>query len=343
MNKFSIKNIGTGLGDCFIIEIVSREEQCVILVDGHREKQSQESFTFIKENIKSYDKIDYLIITHIDDDHIGGILKLLELPANDEVALKMKNAIIVYNNVTSPIVNYEQARRLEKILIGRKVINTCKKDYINYNDGFLKILSCDKREKFDPEEFENYKGHPVMTFIHPNNVGDVEKVRSDYNRKLNTDGSFRKPNSTLVNQYSIVFLIEFMKKRVLFTGDASITDLSEKVMRLKNIIDSGDDGAHMNPIKKMNKKIDMIKLPHHGADENNKGLIELVRKSACNLFFVTGEKNWNERHPAKSVLNDLYNELSNKLRIYTKIDMTKYINHDEVIRNDDEINILETE
>ncbi len=342
MNKFLIRNIGSGLGDCFFIEIVNREEQCVILVDGHREKQSQEFFTLIKENIKSYERIDYVIITHIDDDHIGGVLKLLELPANDEVALKMKNATIVYNNVTSPIVNYEQARRLEKNLIGRKVINTCKKDYTNYNDGFLKILSCNKREKFDPEEFENYHGHPVMTFIHPNNVGDIEKVRTDYNRKLNDDGSIRKPNSTLVNKYSIVFLIEFMQKRVLFTGDASIKDLSEKVMRLKNIIDLSDDTTYMNPIQKKDKKIDMIKLPHHGADLNNNGLMELVRKSACHLFLVTGEKIWNKKHPDESLLNKLYKELNNKLRIYTKINMQEYENHDEVIRNDDEINILET-
>ena len=343
MNKFVIRNFGSGLGDCFFIEMVNEKEKCVIMVDGHKERQSEESFRYIKENINSYDKIDYLIVTHIDDDHIGGILKLLELPENDEVALKIRNSVIIYNNITSPIINYEQARRLENILLGRKVINTCKKDYSIYNGDFLKILSYDKRVKFDPDEFENYKENPVMTFIHPNNVGDVEKVIDDYNRKLHSDGTLDKPNSKLVNQYSIVFLIEFMGKRALFTGDASIVDISEKVMKLKNIIGSADGVTNKKQNNEISKRIDIIKIPHHGADENNNGLIELVKKCICNSFFITGEKEWNERHPAKSLLNELYKELSNKLRIYTKVNMTKYQYHNEVIRSDDEINILEIE
>jgi hypothetical protein len=66
-----------------------------------------------------------------------------------------------------------------------------------------------------------------MIFIHPNNVGDVEKVRDDYKRKVQSDGTIGIPNSKLVNQYSIVFLVEFMGKRAHFTGDASIVDIYE--------------------------------------------------------------------------------------------------------------------
>lgn len=313
------------------------------MIDGHKERQNEKSFEWIKENISGYEKIDYLIVTHIDDDHIGGILKLLELPENDKVSKKLKNTIFIYNSVTSSTINYEQARRLEKILSGRKVINTCKKDYSMYDGELLRILPYDKRVKFDPDDYENYKEFPVMTFIHPNDANDVEKVRDDYNRKIRSDGTIGKPNHELVNQHSIVFLMEFMGKRVLLAGDAYIKDISEKVLNLKNIVGLVNDKKAQNSKEEKCKKMDAIKIPHHGAAENNKGLSEFVKKCDCHRFIITGEKEWNEKHPAKSLLNELYDVFGKKLRIYTNIDMSKYQYCNDVVKQVEEINMLENE
>ena len=345
MSKFIIKNIGEGLGDCFIIEIKGEkaEEECIILVDGRQERQGKLSFDYMKDSIKNYEKIDYLIITHIDDDHIGGILKLLELPDNDEVSERLSKTVIIYNSVVSSIIHYQQAERLEKILSTRNLINTCEKDYSKFSQNFLVLLPYVRRKKFDPDEYKLYRKRPVLTFIHPVDATDVEKVHEDYLKKKR-NRTLNQTNSELVNRHSIVFLLEFSGKRVLFTGDAYIEDIFPKVLDLKNIlIENSEEKSLLAASERKDKKIDIIKIPHHGTYENNKQLAANARKCDCRRFIVTGEKIWREKHPAKSLLNELYDVFGDQHIIYTPIDLSGYAHCQEVIKNTEEIDITEDE
>lgn len=328
MGSFQIINIGEGLGDCFLIHIKNNLEwQCVILVDGRTGSETNGFMDKLKQQINTYEKIDYMIITHIDNDHIGGIIKLLRLPSNDPIRRKLERTMVIYNYVTRCVINYEHASILEEGLLSHTVIPTSRKSYIPYSCPVLKLLSFEKRKIFDVDMED--KRCAYLTLFHPDKQG-IDEVYRDYEEKQRKGE--KNPKKELVNQQSIAFLLEFAGKKVLFTGDGYIDQLAEKVEQLKNMETA---------------PIELIKIPHHGAEGNNKGLADFAKKHQCTRFIVTGEKVWRKTnqglHPAENILNDLYNKLhgldGNQLKIYSFIDMKEYENSGKIFCTEEVIDV----
>ena len=75
---FKIEMLPAGHGDCLWIEYGSKEDPFRILIDGG----TTGTYKRLKkrlENLSEEDrKFELLIVTHIDADHIAGILKLFE-------------------------------------------------------------------------------------------------------------------------------------------------------------------------------------------------------------------------------------------------------------------------
>lgn len=306
MSTFRIVSLGDGLGDCFLVEISNDKSSINILIDGHRKL-----FNDLGEYIKDISEIDYMVITHIDADHIKGIIELLE---NKALKDKFKDTKIIYNYVSQPYINYKHAEKIEKMILDRKVIHTCNDHYFEESNSFLKILAHKKRKDFKPPNDDC----AYLTLLHPNQKSEVNEVYYDYYKKTNA-GRYQ-PDSKLINKHSIAIMIEFNNQRVLFTGDSSIEILMNKIDELKDI-----DGS----------KIDLIKIPHHGAENENYGLVDFSIKYKCNKFLVTGEKKWNQKHPNEKLLAKL-NEMNQYIEIYTKIQelpKLKYIEY----KNESEI------
>lgn len=328
MKCFQIISLGEGLGDCFLIHIRNNLGwQCVILVDGRTGAETTGFMDHLKRQIDAYEKIDYIIITHIDDDHVGGIIKLLQLPQTDSVSRKLERTVVIYNYVTRCVINYEHAAILEEELLNYTVVPTSRKNYIPYSCPVLKLLSFDKRKTFDIDSED--KRCAYLTLFHPDKLG-IDEVYNDYEEKQRKGE--KQPQKELVNRQSIAFLLEYEEKKVLFGGDGYMDQLAEKLEQLKNMEIA---------------QIELIKIPHHGAAVNNKGLADFAKKHQCTRFIVTGEKVWrrtNQRlHPAEDVLNDLYEKLyllnEKQLKIYSSIDMSEYEHGGEIFCNNDVINV----
>jgi ribonuclease BN (tRNA processing enzyme) len=91
-----------GYGDCFLIETKKNDGLPYnILVDGGtgdsydgREKNRDYFFPYLREN-----KIDLMILTHIDDDHIKGIQRLFkDLLKKKHEQLRSKIMKVIYNS-----------------------------------------------------------------------------------------------------------------------------------------------------------------------------------------------------------------------------------------------------
>lgn len=101
--KLNIFYLDVGQGDCTFITI----NGCNMLIDSGNDQDGHYIVEFLKaQNIK---KIDYFILTHFDEDHIGGAYKILEeleigvlyMPGNSNKTKTYKNLIsaIETNNI----------------------------------------------------------------------------------------------------------------------------------------------------------------------------------------------------------------------------------------------------
>ncbi|NNU76352.1 TIR domain-containing protein [Clostridium estertheticum] len=321
LKKFNIITVGEGLGDCFFIEISNDYWETVVMIDGRDGKGN--SYKQVKEKIEEYQNkgqgIDYLIVTHIDSDHINGINNILQLDEMD-ARKAFEKTVIIYNYVTKPVVNYEHALKFEECIVDNIVIPTCKNNYIPYSCPCLKILSLKKRQYFDPREQQGYKDCAYLTLVHPSDKIEINDVYNDYIKK--TSKEKKQPDQELVNRHSIAFLLEYGDVVVLFTGDSSIEIIKNKIHNLKNMED---------------RKINLIKIPHHGSKDNNTGLVEFAQVHECSKFLVTGEKKWNKKHPSSDLVEELVNGIGDNMHIYTNVELNIY---EEKIFRDTEIDMM---
>ena len=301
---FTIENLSCGQADCFLIYLENDlYDKCTILVDGNREGSKTVAFRTMVNKNASLESLDYIVVTHVDNDHLGGILSLFkkEPGMTPDISKQLKDTIIIYNYVAQGDISYKQAGILEDLIHGRKVINSFSQKYEN-NHSMLKFLPLSIRRilEFTPQRKQN----AYFTFLGPNKAG-ADSVVMDYNHWYLRGG---KQNSELINKNSITFLLEFAGKRVLFLGDALLSDVETA---LYNIEDP------KNPLK-----IDLIKIPHHGAKENNFSIGNFSKKHQCTHFILTAKTPWNKDHPADNVIGQLYQNNPRGTKIYTELDLT---------------------
>lgn len=81
-NKLKVYFIDVGQGDCTMIKAPNNK---TILIDGGEDFEGRVVLPYLLD--RKITKIDYMIISHFDSDHVGGLLKIME-------ELKVKNIII---------------------------------------------------------------------------------------------------------------------------------------------------------------------------------------------------------------------------------------------------------
>jgi beta-lactamase superfamily II metal-dependent hydrolase len=230
--------------------------------------------------------IDLLVVSHIDSDHIGGILSLLQaLPAGVTFGDVWFNA---YRHLRPPdLLGVVQGEKLTKLLAEKKLPHnlafsgkavvvppTGPLPQIALTGGMtLTLLSPtpDKLARLAPTWADEARkaglkaGAPAARratddFLGkkdkwPPNLADLENEKSDH-------------DDSAANGSSIAFIAAFGGKSCLFAADAHADVLTASLKRL---------GA---PVK-----LDAFKLPHHGAGANLSP--ELLTCVDCDRFLIS--------------------------------------------------------
>ena len=300
--KVIIRNLSVEQADSFLIILENNKSKISILIDGNRESVANASI--LLSAVSGLEQLDYIVVTHIDNDHLGGILKMLEANGNDK---KLANTKIVYNFVTQKNISFNQAKRFEKIIKGRSVIKSYGSKYDS--DDFLYFLSINDRKICNDIESES---KVFITFLSPTREG-ANKVWENFSLG-------QKEKAELINDNSIVFMLEAGKKRAIFAGDANWDKIEKQLDKVL-----GDE----------NYIVDLIKVPHHGADHNNIGLENFVGKHNCKKLLVTGKREWDHKHPDEELIKRLKAfSMTNQLEVYSNVDLTTYFE-----TKDEEINL----
>ena len=222
-----------GKGDCVRLEFGEENNSHNVVIDTGVTRFVQK-FNEICNNLTSP---DLLILTHVDDDHIGGVLALLRAGWKcpfKEVRMNRTGAVDKGNAYLSTRQNDEVYSRL--VDQGIDVQPMFAGDSINLYSAMITAIWPEK-------------------IVDDNNRNDTPLAyHKDYGKALSflADEPIRKIDRSINNRNSIVFIFEYDGHRLLFTGDAWGTDVINALSK------DADD----------KQTFDLIKLPHHGAVGN---------------------------------------------------------------------------
>ena len=273
----NIKFLKAGNGDCIIIHNNNKN----ILIDGGNDSK------YLREEINNIhingEKIDLLVITHHDDDHIKGIIDILEEVQNGTYGNKSEfikqvifNSPRLFLNKIVPneekLLSYKQAHRVEELLISidqkNWKITTNESDPIIFDDLKLEILSPISE---DVDKYSNNTGAYLST--------DYKSDWCSSMRSLDSHINDDSQDKSLFNKNSVVLKIECNDKKILLTGDVTPARL-EKIISDLVINNNGE------PVE-----FDYIKMPHHGSYRSiNKKIIENLK--CFNYIISTNSKKY---------------------------------------------------
>lgn len=308
-----LKFLKAGTGDCILINHNSKN----ILIDG-----GNESTYLISEYnaIKTREeKIDFLIVTHHDDDHIKGILDLFneietrnEEPIIDNVIFNSPRKILnkIEKISESNLLSYKQAHKLEQYLLSHPKINWETSLFEESLDDKLNTLFNDNDltfRMFSPnEDILNKYALNKGAYLTSDHRCDWDSpipvlIKSIDDKSQDTSSS---------NATSIVLMMTFKKNNYLFTADVT-------PIRLNKII---------NELKGQNDAIDfeLIKLPHHASYRSLN--TQILQKINCRNFVVSTNS---KKHflPNKRALVKIHNNRKSNEAI------NFFFNYGEVISN----------
>lgn len=274
-------------GDCIIVDF--ENGKCVLIDGGYKANFSELKNKLMKLN-REGKRLEYVILTHYDEDHISGLLKLFEENGEKgyETIIPVDNVVCnqftdLYNKLPfkerefRSEISYRQQKTFEglcqskgwkfpqkDIVSGTEIVGT---DYlikiISPSDEALKI--CREKE-YDFEQDSSMK---------QSISGWLFKDISDW-KKIDTGAEL-----TDVNKASLAFEIIFGKKTLLFCGDADINNYKELLL----------------------PKYDLVKLSHHGTYKGN--------ESFCGDSPVIAEKyiistnGQRKDHPSRRLLAEI--------------------------------------
>lgn len=228
-NMLEVYTYNAGKGDCVRLRFAETHN---IFIDTGVTRFAHSFKRICDQIIAAGETLDALILTHVDDDHIGGILANLRFSTYKcpfhEVWMNYDGLTSASDTNLSTRQNNEVAARLKAR--GVPIKRLLKGDYRIVAGAYFEVLWPEKSEA----ETEHRRDAPLA---HHN----------DYGQSLSrlAEEPIKNRDSSQNNKNSIVFTFSFENHRLLFTGDAWAEDVA-----------------------KASGFFDLVKLPHHGSIRN---------------------------------------------------------------------------
>ena len=277
-------------GDSIWISFLENENPRNIIIDGgigdtyeSKLRRKGELFDVIDYIQDSGQSIDLLILTHFDDDHIGGLLrwmnkdkkasklikkvwfnsgkeiaKELEMEENADLNIDIKEDEDDFYTSTKQGIKFEEYL-LKNHLWDSKIIKQgaeighCGVKFKILSPNMEKLKSLLERYKKEEDYFTSAGEFDFTTSI-------SNFIEEESNVKFKFDEDKSVPNGS-----SIAFIMVYQGKNFLFLGDAHPSVIIEGLKEL--------DCDKDNPLE-----VELIKISHHGSKHNtNQELLSIIK------------------------------------------------------------------
>lgn len=279
---FNLRIVQADFGDCLVAEYGTAATPRYILIDGGPEGVfSRHLRSELSAIAAAGGRLDLMAISHVDSDHITGLLDLLaslqDQRVNGQTELIGVDALWhnSFSNTVDPDgeiqpqlnnllgMNGTATPRSTAALMGigegNRVRQLAAQLGIPLNQGFADGLIC-VDDALDARTFGNLS----LQIVGPTRA-NLDELRTDWLEWLDRFGPgiasgnpllMANADTSVPNLSSVMFLATADDKTVLFTGDGRSDHL------LAGLETSGtlQDGGQLH--------VDVLKVPHHGSDRN---------------------------------------------------------------------------
>lgn len=299
-------------GDSILISFKEKGEKRNILIDGgpgkaykskNRRKRPVpgELKKKLDHIVRIGERIDLLILTHVDDDHICGILKWMESDS-----FSINNIGKIWFNSGQLIADYFRKRRYEENYLLLRPIRTTDtginegvvfEEFITENNLWdRKIIKArDKLREFGLDftilspninNMRNLLGKWVKR--RSDTITLTSRSKNDYDLSLHShlaQDTFIEDKSQH-NGSSIAFLLSHQASNYLFLGDAHPNTVIKSI-------------EHLGYSSKKPLPVRLVKVAHHGSKANtSKELLQIID---CKNFVISTDGSGHS-HPHKQCL-----------------------------------------
>jgi beta-lactamase superfamily II metal-dependent hydrolase len=305
---FTVHVLPAQRGDSFWIEYGPASDPCRMLIDGGITRTGREHLKAMVGALRAPVRFELLVVTHIDLDHIQGIIELLEqLPAGVTFKEIWFNGWDQLKHIGLEPLGVKEGIRLSEILEQRHTAawNASTKgraialddqdgviDYMFEEDMKVTVLAPARaqlaRLRDDWQEIVEQFGVDEQAEVEGAKIGieglevmgavGAVDVRSLAESRFDED-------DTVPNGSSIALALEFAGKRLLMLGDAYPSVVARSIRRLSP--------AGPYPV-------DVVKLAHHGSRNNTDR--ELVRSLSAPVWVFSSNGAGNTKHPHREAV-----------------------------------------
>jgi len=283
--SIEIRCLPVGTADAIVIKIEERGENFNLLIDSGTKK----SYSLLKKELliiaESNQTIYSWIITHWDNDHIGGFVEFIKDP-DFEVDELIQNVWFNTNYDIPTIVGnssgYISAKQAETV-----------RDYLSRSGKFQTVEITTEQGPFS---IPNGK----ITFLSPTrsnlknalkSLSPLKPIRSSENSNLKTveelKGQKFVPDRSPVNRSCIACILEYAGRSFAFFADSSPIDTVPALRAF--------DISEEEPLQ-----LTLMQVAHHGSKKNTSE--ELLNLCRVKDYFISGDGLSSSRLPDKETL-----------------------------------------
>lgn len=329
MGKINILQVQ--YGDAIILECRRGENKGVVVVDGGPTVCSN---SFI-DSVWKCQPIDLMVLTHYDNDHIGGILALIDdcLDCREEIPIKeiwancAKYIEVADSTRTSPGQGVNLAKILANIAAHGRFAwrhDICEGYKTDMKFAYIEVVSpTEEVMKMAIKKQEVVDGAPTSATSRTNS--DLQTTFEDLAGNEVKAPNLNQPSS-LANAASIAFVLRCDDFSILMLGDCYPHNVVA-YLRAKGY-------SEAIPLQ-----VDYVKVAHHGSRNNTSN--ELMDIIKCNNYIIStnggdGSTNHPDREAFAHILCHPKRDMNEKVHFYLNYPIDEIVDNGAPFVNEGE-------
>jgi len=275
-------------GDCLLLTSETGKNSTAVLIDGGPYQTFEKHLRPTLQKLPKNGKLDLIVLSHIDNDHIIGLVDLFGqikderekgnkelvkiselwhnsfndlLQVDEDANTFFKNSFLSLNYGSEDEKKKMENSITEIIMTGFQqssdLSSLAKSLKVPVNPEFDKLILTDNHPKI-------IKLNDITFHILGPSAKNLEKLRKEWSDWRNKNklhhalvlDLFQILDKSVPNLSSIMLLVESNNKKILFAGDGSSDNVINTLSK-DSMLDN-DGKFH----------VDVLKVPHHGSDRN---------------------------------------------------------------------------